>query len=140
MLNSRHPAIKFTAEYSLDKVKFLVVEVIRSGSKLFKDLYTKPMNTHRYLEFLSCHVIHAFLQNLFHIVTLFVSTGFVREIEFSVINVINLSAGINIDVTMKSLLDNKFLYLTKILILGRETNLSLVLLNILHIQNLLYQI
>ena len=43
MLNSCHPAIKFTAEYSLDKVTFL--------DKLLADLYIKPTDTHRYLEF-----------------------------------------------------------------------------------------
>ena len=34
MHNSCHPIIKFTAEYSLDKVNFLDVEVIPSGNKL----------------------------------------------------------------------------------------------------------
>ena len=38
ILNSCHPTIKFTAEYSLDKVNFLDVEVIRSGNKLLTDL------------------------------------------------------------------------------------------------------
>ena len=40
ILNSCHPTVKFTAEYSLDKVNFLDVEVIRSGNKLLTDLYT----------------------------------------------------------------------------------------------------
>ena len=43
-------------EYSLDKVNFLDVEVMRSGNKLLTDLYIKPMDTHQYLEFSSCHV------------------------------------------------------------------------------------
>ena len=51
ILNSCHPTIKFTSEYSLDKVNFLDVEVIRSGNKLLTDLYIKPMDTHQYLEF-----------------------------------------------------------------------------------------
>ena len=38
ILNSCHPTIKFTSEYSLDKVNFLDVEVIRSGNKLLTDL------------------------------------------------------------------------------------------------------
>ena len=56
ILNSCHPIIKFTAEYSLDKVNFLDVKVIRSGNKLLTDLYIKPTNTNQYLEFSSCHV------------------------------------------------------------------------------------
>ena len=59
ILNSCHPTIKFTSEYSLDKVNFLDVEVIRSGNKLLTDLYIKPTDTHQYLEFSSCHVYHS---------------------------------------------------------------------------------
>ena len=59
ILNSYHPTIKFTAEYSLDKVNFLDVEVIRSGNRLLTDLYIKPTDTHQYLEFSSCHVYHS---------------------------------------------------------------------------------
>ena len=47
ILNSCHPKIKFTAEYSSDKVNFLDVEVIRSGNKLLTDLYIKPTDTHQ---------------------------------------------------------------------------------------------
>ena len=57
--NSCHPTIKFTAEYSLDKVNFLDVEVIRSGNKLLTDLYIKPTDTHQYLELSSCHLYHS---------------------------------------------------------------------------------
>ena len=57
ILNSCHPTIKFTAEYSLDRINFLDVEVIRSGNKLLTDLYIKPTDTHQYLEFSSCHVL-----------------------------------------------------------------------------------
>ena len=39
VLNCCHQTIKFTTEYSLDKVNFLDVEVIRSGNKLLTDLY-----------------------------------------------------------------------------------------------------
>ena len=59
ILNSCHPTIKFTSEYSLDKVNILDVEVIRSGNKLLTDLYIKPTDTHQYLEFSSCHVYHS---------------------------------------------------------------------------------
>ena len=46
-------------EYSLDKVNFLDAEIIQSGNKLLTDLYTKPMDTHQYLEFSSCHIHHS---------------------------------------------------------------------------------
>ena len=59
ILNSCHLTIKFTAEYSLDKVNFLHVEVIRSGNKLLTDLYVKSTDTHQYLEISSCHVYHS---------------------------------------------------------------------------------
>ena len=59
IFNSCHPTLKFTAEYSLDNVNFLDVEVIRNGNKLVTDLYIKPTDTHQYLEFLSCHVYHS---------------------------------------------------------------------------------
>ena len=58
ILNSCHPTIKFTAEYSLDKVNFLDVEVMRSGNKLLRDLYIKLTDTNQYLEFSSCHIHH----------------------------------------------------------------------------------
>ena len=55
ILNSCHPAIKFTAEYSLDKVvgvgfrsSNLDVEVMRKGNKFLTDLYIKPLDTFRY--------------------------------------------------------------------------------------------
>ena len=59
ILYSCQPTIKFTAKYSLDKVYFLDVEVIRSGKKLLADLYIKPTDTHQYLEFSSCHLYHS---------------------------------------------------------------------------------
>ena len=46
---------------------------------------------------------------IFHIARLSVLIGFVQQIGFSIIVVvINLSAGLKIEVTMKKLLDNKF--------------------------------
>ena len=58
-LNSCHPSIKFTAEYSRDKVNFLDVQVIRKDNKLITDLYVKPTDTHQYLDASSCHVYHS---------------------------------------------------------------------------------
>ena len=39
ILNSCHPKIKFMLEYSLDKVNFLDVELIRSRNELLTELY-----------------------------------------------------------------------------------------------------
>ena len=74
MFNSCHPTITFTAEYSLDKVNFLEVEVILCGNKFLTDLYIKPTDTHQYLEVLSC-----ILKNLFYLARLSVSIGFFRK-------------------------------------------------------------
>ena len=51
--------MKFPAEYSLDKVNFLDVEVKLIGNKLLTDLYVKPTDTHQYSEFSSCHAYHS---------------------------------------------------------------------------------
>ena len=50
--------MKFTVKNFLDKVNFLDVEVIRCGNKLLTDLDIKPLDTHQYLEFSSCHAYH----------------------------------------------------------------------------------
>ena len=118
------------------------VEVIRSGNKLLTDLYIKPTDTHQYLEFSSCHVYHSKK-----------SIPCSQALRFNRCNqdIINLSAGLKMQVTMKNLLDKKFLkqvnlpgkiYLTKIPKLRGETNLSLILLTIQPIRNLniFYQI
>ena len=48
-----YPTINFTAEYSLDRVKFLNEEVIHCGNKLLTNLHIKHTDTYQYLEFLS---------------------------------------------------------------------------------------
>ena len=57
-LNSFHPMIKFTAEWSRESVTFLDTKVIRDGNCLATDLYTKPTDTHQYLHQWSCHPSH----------------------------------------------------------------------------------
>ena len=54
-----YPTINYTAEYYLDRVKFLDVEVIHCGKKLLTDLHIKHTDTYQYLEFSSCHVYHS---------------------------------------------------------------------------------
>ena len=41
-LNSAHPTIKFTAEYSKDTINFLDFKVSKQGTRLVSDLYIKP--------------------------------------------------------------------------------------------------
>ena len=48
-LNGAHHSLKFTAEWSKEKINFLDVQVIREGTKLMTDLYSKPTDTHQLL-------------------------------------------------------------------------------------------
>ena len=58
LLNSCHPTIKFTYEYSSNKINFLDVVVKCHVDKIVTDLYVKPSDTHQYLETSSFHVFH----------------------------------------------------------------------------------
>ena len=51
--------IKFTANYSKEKISFLDVEVIKKGNQLVTDLYIKPTDTQKYPHASSCHVFHS---------------------------------------------------------------------------------
>ena len=57
-MNTFHPTIKFTAEWSREKVSFLDTTVILDGTILHTDLYTKPTDTHQYFLPSSCHPGH----------------------------------------------------------------------------------
>ncbi len=59
-LNTLHPigAIKFTVEYSKEKVNFLDTTVYIKDNRLVTTLYTKPTDSHSYLNFDSCHHMH----------------------------------------------------------------------------------
>ena len=59
ILNSYHPTIKFTANYSREKISFLDVDVIKKGSQLVTDRYIKPTDTTQYLHASSCQVFHS---------------------------------------------------------------------------------
>ena len=55
-INSMHPSIKFTAEWSDKSVSFLDVKIsIGDNGNINTDLYTKPTDTHQYLHRRSCH-------------------------------------------------------------------------------------
>ena len=59
IFNSYHSNIKFTANYSRQKISFLVVEVIKERNQLVTDLYIKPTDIHQYLHASSCPVFHS---------------------------------------------------------------------------------
>ena len=54
-INSLHPTIKFTMDYSATEINFLGVTITKVGNKLEKDLYCKPTDTHQYFHAQSCH-------------------------------------------------------------------------------------
>ena len=54
-INTFHTTIKFTAEWSTDRVPFLDTTVILDEGTIHTDLYTKPTDTHQYLSPESCH-------------------------------------------------------------------------------------
>ena len=60
-MNSIHPTIKFTGEYSNSSnqaLPFLDVKVHLSNNQIQTDLYTKPTDKHQYLLKTSCHPTH----------------------------------------------------------------------------------
>ena len=57
-MNNAHPTIKFTEEHSRSEIVFLDTIVKRLDENLYKDLYTKPTDTHSYLHFTSSHPKH----------------------------------------------------------------------------------
>ena len=54
-INSLHPTVKFTMDYSATEINFLGVTVTKTGNKLETDLYCKPNDTHQYHHAQSCH-------------------------------------------------------------------------------------
>ena len=57
-LSGAHDSIKFTAEWSTERVNFLDVQVIKQDNNLITDLFTKPTDTHQLLHRASCHPNH----------------------------------------------------------------------------------
>ena len=54
-LNGFHPSIKFTFEKSKMKVNFLDVVIKIKNGRLSTDFYSKPVDSHQYLHYNSCH-------------------------------------------------------------------------------------
>jgi len=57
-LNQYHPTIKFTSDYSPTEAIFLDTRVYLKDGHIQTDLYTKPTDTHQYLDTRSCHPRH----------------------------------------------------------------------------------
>ena len=57
-LNTFHPTIKFTAEYSKEAINFLDVNVRLAERELMTDLFVKPTNTHQFLDPNSSYPYH----------------------------------------------------------------------------------
>lgn len=54
-LNSLHPKLSFTMEYSDEQIPFLDILLLRDGEQIITDIYHKPTDTKQYLHFKSCH-------------------------------------------------------------------------------------
>ena len=54
-INSLHPTIKFTMDYSTTEINFLGVALTNVGNKLETDLFCKPNDTQQYLDAKLCH-------------------------------------------------------------------------------------
>ena len=57
-LNTCHPTIKFTAEWSKEEISFLDVNVRLRNRQLETDLHIKPTDTRQFLDSTSCHPSH----------------------------------------------------------------------------------
>ena len=57
-VNTFHPTIKFTAEYSKEAINFLDVNVRVVEGELVTDLFVKPTDTHQFLDPSSSHFYH----------------------------------------------------------------------------------
>ena len=57
-INNVHSSIKFTGDFSKDEVIFLDVRTKIEGSKIKTITYSKPTDSHSYLDFDSCHPSH----------------------------------------------------------------------------------
>ena len=58
-INSYHPTIKFTYEFSYTTINFLDVQITKeSDGSLSTDLYVKPTDVHSYLHYTSCQPPH----------------------------------------------------------------------------------
>ena len=57
-LNEFNPSLKFTYEYSTQRISFLDVIVSKEGNECVTDLHCKATDCHQYLHYDSCHPDH----------------------------------------------------------------------------------
>ena len=57
-INRAHLSIKFTVEFSKEKVVFLDTITYVMNGKIFTSLYVKATDNHGYLDYSSCHPYH----------------------------------------------------------------------------------
>ena len=66
-LNNLHPSIQFTMNQSETEIPFLDILVQKNNETITTDLYSKPTDTHNYLDFKSCHPKHTKLNIPFNL-------------------------------------------------------------------------
>ena len=54
-INEAHDTIKFTWDWSRERINYLDVQVINNNGRIETDLYIKPKDKHQYLYPTSCH-------------------------------------------------------------------------------------
>ena len=57
-LNSQHPTIQFTSDWSSSSVSFLDTRLSLTDGRIHTDLFQKPTDTHQFLQWNSCHPQH----------------------------------------------------------------------------------
>ena len=57
-INTIHPSLKFTFDYSEEGVKFLDLYVYTKNEEILTKLFSKKSDTHSYLVPISCHKEH----------------------------------------------------------------------------------
>ena len=58
VLNELHSDLKFTMEYSNERLPFLDVLLIKSNNRISTDIFFKETDSKQYLNFYSCHPKH----------------------------------------------------------------------------------
>ena len=66
-VNDLHPDIKFTINESNTEMPFLDILVKKEDDRVTTDIYSKPTDTHNYLNFKSCHPKHTKLNIPFNL-------------------------------------------------------------------------
>ena len=57
-VNGYHPCIKYTWEWSTERLSYLDVMILVKDERILTDVYSTPTDTHQYLHYGSCHPTH----------------------------------------------------------------------------------